>query len=114
MFVAKSGYLLRTAPSPATGQKSVGSAKDVAGDGEFVGWGAGIAKGVVEDEVFEMDEFAVDPQRGTGVGKVLPFEEAGADGRASNALVETGQRDSGIESRPHQGCHADFREIVSH
>ena len=36
--------------------------------------------GVMEDKVFEMDELAVDPQRGAGVGEVLPFEEAGADG----------------------------------
>jgi len=61
-----------------------------------VGGGAGIAKGVVEDEVFEMDEFAVDPQRGTGIGEILPLEKAGADGRAGNALVETGECDAGV------------------
>ncbi len=40
---------------------------------------ADIAGGVVEDEVFEMDEFAVDPQRGAGIGELGAFEEAGAD-----------------------------------
>ncbi len=27
----------------------------------------------MEDEVFQGDEFAVDPQRGTGIGEVGPF-----------------------------------------
>ncbi len=86
----------------------------VASDGEFVGWGAGIAKGVVEDEVFEIDEFAVDPQRGAGVSEVLPFKEAGANRRAGDALVQTRQSNTGVKSRPHQGIHADFREIIRH
>lgn len=41
--------------------------------------GAGIAQGIVEDEVFKVDEFAVDPERGAGIGEILPLEEAGAD-----------------------------------
>ncbi len=90
------------------------SAQYVAGDGEFVGGGADVAGGGVEDEVFEMDEFAVDPEGGTGVSKILPFGQAGADSRAGDALVETGQGDAGIERRLHQGCHTDFREVVSH
>jgi hypothetical protein len=44
-----------------------------------MGGGADIAGGVVEDEVFEMDKFAVDPQRGAGIGEVLALAEAGAD-----------------------------------
>ncbi|MNY72303.1 hypothetical protein D3C86_2108240 [compost metagenome] len=42
----------------------------------------------MEDEVFDMDEFAVNPQRGTGLGKILAFEEGDADGGAGNALVQ--------------------------
>lgn len=80
----------------------------------IMGGRAGIAKGVVEDEVLKVDEFAVDPQGSTGIGEILPFEKAGADGRAGNTLIETGERDAGVEGWPHQGCHADFREIVSH
>ncbi|ARS66147.1 hypothetical protein CN204_17925 [Sinorhizobium meliloti] len=68
----------------------------------------------MEDEVFQVDEFAVDPQRGAGVGEVRSFEEALVDRRTGNPLVETGQRDAGVESRSHQGAHVDFREIVSH
>lgn len=44
-----------------------------------MGGGADIAKAVVEDEVFEVDEFAIDPQRGAGVGKLGALEEAASD-----------------------------------
>ena len=43
----------------------------------------------MEDEVFEVDEFAIDPKGGAGVGKVFPFEPSAADGGAGDALVET-------------------------
>lgn len=75
---------------------------------------ADIAGGVVEDEVFEVNELTIDPQRSACIGEVGAFEEASADRRAGDALVETRERDAGVESRPHQGSHADFREIVSH
>jgi hypothetical protein len=48
--------------------------------------------------VFEMDEFAVDPQRGAGIGELGTLEEARADRRAGDPLVATGQSDSGVES----------------
>ena len=79
----------RLARNPSAG------AQHVAGDGEFVG--AGIAERVVMDEVFEVDEFAVDPQRGKGIGKMHALEKAAPDRRASNPLVETGQSDTGVE-----------------
>ncbi|SCB36031.1 hypothetical protein GA0061101_1094 [Rhizobium lusitanum] len=75
---------------------------------------ANIAGSVVEDQVLEVDQFPVDPQRGAGVGELGAFEEARADRRTRDALVETGERDAGVESRSYQGTHADFREIVSH
>lgn len=49
---------------------------------------ANIAGVVLEDQVFEMDELAVDPQRGTGVGKMGSFDPAIADGRARNPFVQ--------------------------
>lgn len=64
-----------------------------------MGRGAGIAKGVMEDEFVEMDEFAVDPEGGAGVGEILAFEEAGADRRAIDPLVETSKSDAGVKSR---------------
>ena len=45
------------------------------GDSKLVGRGADIACGVVQDEVFKMDEFAVDPQRGARVGKMGAFDK---------------------------------------
>jgi len=62
-------------------------AQEVAGDCQFVGRGADVAGGVVEDKVFEMDQFAVDPEGSAGVGELRAFEEAGADRRAGDALV---------------------------
>jgi hypothetical protein len=50
--------------------------QDVAGDGQLVGGRADIFCGVVEDQVFEMDEFAVEPQRGAGIGKMGSFDPA--------------------------------------
>jgi hypothetical protein len=41
-----------------------------------MGGRANILRGVVEDEVFEMDEFALDPQRGAGIGEVGAFGPA--------------------------------------
>lgn len=50
----------------------------------------------MEDEVFEMDELAVDPQRGAGIGEVLAFDPSLTDRRAGNPLVETGESDCGF------------------
>ncbi|MHC2296147.1 hypothetical protein ACVJBD_000353 [Rhizobium mongolense] len=60
----------RQCPAGRLGRNASAGFQDVAGDGEFVGRSADVAGGVVEDEVFEMDEFAVDPQRGAGRGSV--------------------------------------------
>lgn len=85
----------RKRPIRQLGGDASAGAQDVAGNGKFVGGGADIAGGVVEDEVFEMNELTVDPERGAGIGKLAAFEEAGADRRAGDALVETRQRDAG-------------------
>lgn len=52
---------------------------------------ADIAGGVVQAEVPEMSELAIDPKRGTGIGEVHAFEEALIDGSAGNAPAETGE-----------------------
>lgn len=75
---------------------------------------ANILCGVVEYEVIEVNKFAIDPQRGTGVGEVGALNKALADRRTGDALVETSECGSGLKSRPHQGCHADFRDIITH
>ncbi len=68
--------------------------QDIAGDGEFVSGGADVAKRVVQDEVFEMNELTVDPERGVGVEEMRALEEALADGRAGNSLIKTGKCDA--------------------
>ena len=60
-----------------------------------------------------MGEYAVDPQRGTGVGEVLAFDPTVADRRAGDALVNTGESDVGVDSCPRQDWHAYFRKIVN-
>ncbi|MNY67390.1 hypothetical protein D3C86_2049670 [compost metagenome] len=87
--------------------------QDVAGDGEFVGRCADISKRIMQDEVLKMDEFAIDPERGMRFQEMGALEKALTDRRASNALIQARERDTVVESRPHQGSHADFREIVS-
>ena len=89
-------------------------AQHVTSDCQLMGRCANIAGSVMENEIFEMDEFTVDPKRGAGVGELGSFQEACTDRRAGDALVETRKRGTGVESRPHQSCDTDFREIVSH
>ncbi len=61
------------------GKNLPSGAQDGMGDGQFVGGRADIEAGVMQDEILEMHEFAVDPQRGDGVGKILTLEKAVAD-----------------------------------
>jgi hypothetical protein len=42
---------------------------------------------VVQHQVLELDEFAIDPQRGAGVGKMHAFDPALDHRRAGDALV---------------------------
>jgi hypothetical protein len=49
----------------------------------------------MQDEVLEMDEFAIDPERGMRVEEMRALEKAPADGRTCDALIETGERDCG-------------------
>lgn len=67
--------------------------QDVAGDGQFVGGGTDVPEGVMQDQVFEMNEFTVDPERGMRIEEMRALEKALTDGRPGNAFVETGKRD---------------------
>jgi hypothetical protein len=53
-------------------------------------WGADVVARVMQHEVLEMDEFAVDPQRGAGIGKVGSFDPALPDRRTGNPLLQCG------------------------
>jgi len=43
-----------------------------------------------------MHEFAVDPQRGAGIGEVSSFDPPTSDRRTGDALVKTRERDCGF------------------
>ena len=62
------------------------------GAGELMGRGANVHVGVVEHEVVEVDQFAVEPQAGRGVGEVGAGDKTGADRAFGEPLVEAGQR----------------------
>lgn len=82
--------------------------QDVASDGEFVGGCANISKRIMQDEVLEMDEFTIHPERSMRVEKMRALQKAFTDGRAGDALVETGKSDGGVAftSRFQSGeCH---------
>lgn len=91
-----------------TGQKCATGGQHVASYGEFVCGGSDVTGGIVKDEL------AVNPERGTGVGEVLPLDPALTDWRTGNALVETRESGTGAEGRSHQGSYTDFGEILSH
>ncbi len=76
--------------------------QDVPGDRQFVSGCADVAEGIMQDEVLEMDEFAIDPERGMRVEEMRALEKAPTDGRAGDALIETGKRDGGLGDRPQQ------------
>ena len=79
-----------------------------------MGGRADIGAGVVQDKVLEMDQLVVDSKRCAGISELGALKEADADRRTGNTFVQTRMRDTGVESRPYQGCHADCRDIVSH
>ncbi len=66
--------------------------QDVAGDGEFVGRCAEVAQRVMQDEVLELHEFAVDQKRGIRVEEMRAREKSLANRRAGNALGEPRER----------------------
>jgi hypothetical protein len=68
-------------------------AQHVAGDGQFVGGCANISGIVVEDEVFEVDEFAVDPEGRAGVSEMGALYPTSPDRRTGNAFVQTRESD---------------------
>jgi len=79
-------------------------AEDDMGAGELVGGGADVHAGVMENQIFEMDELAVQPQAGRGVGEVGAGDKTGADRAVGEALVEPGERVLGGGERPGEFC----------
>ena len=78
------------------------AAQNVAGDGERVGRRADIVAGIMQHQVLDMDELAVDPERGAGIGKMQPLDPARSHDRAGDALVESGQGRGCRRERPQE------------
>lgn len=70
--------------------------------------------GVVQDEVFAVDELAVEPQRGGRIGEVAACDKAVAHRAFGHPLVEARQQVSGAGERPDQGVQGQIGESVSH
>ena len=73
------------------------------GAGQFVGGRAKIHFGVVENEVFEVDEFAGEPEAGAGVVKMRAGVKTVAQGAGAQALVEAGEGVLGGDDSRHEG-----------
>jgi hypothetical protein len=73
------------------------------GTSQLKGRSADVHAGVVENEVIEVDERALEPQTGMGVGEVAPGGPAGADRAPGKALVEPGGRILGGGERAGDG-----------
>jgi hypothetical protein len=89
-------------------------AQHVAGDGEFMAGGADIGAGVVQHQVLEVDELAIDPQRGAGVGEVHAFDPTLSNRWAGDALVETRKRRTCVRNRLQEDIERQFGKIVTH
>ncbi len=70
--------------------------------GELVGRRADVHVGVVQDEILEVDELALEPQRGGRVGEVLALDKTVAHRRTGQPLVEARQNLGGAGDRPDQ------------
>ena len=60
--------------------------------GELLGRGADVHVGVVKHEVVEVDQLAVEPQAGRGIGEVGARDPPLADRAFGEPLIEAGER----------------------
>jgi len=60
--------------------------------GQFGRGGARIEAGVVENQILELDERAIEEEARHGFGEAIPRAPAVADRAPRDALVETGER----------------------
>ncbi|ANL30115.1 hypothetical protein AMC90_PA00005 (plasmid) [Rhizobium phaseoli] len=79
------------------------ASQNVAGNGEFMGRRADVVAGVVQHQVFEMHQLAVDPQRGAGVSKMGSFDPSAPHVGTGNTLVEPRQGAASLGDGQQQG-----------
>ena len=72
--------------------------------GQLMGRGADVHVGVVEHEVVEVDQFAVEPQAGRGIGEVGARDPPLADRAFGEPLIEAGERVLGGGERAGEFC----------
>ncbi|ASY71519.1 hypothetical protein ABIA24_005741 [Sinorhizobium fredii] len=65
----------------------------------------------MEDEIFEMDKLAVEPEGGTGVGE-LHASSKPADRRVSDVLVKARPRDAEWRKRPQQTERTYYEQLT--
>ncbi|MNE74894.1 hypothetical protein D3C80_1710090 [compost metagenome] len=80
----------------------------------FMGWRPHIHMGVMQDQIFHMDKFAIHPHGGNGVGKILPFDEAVFHRRPAYPLVQSCQRFTRARGGDEKLFDMDVRCIVNH
>jgi hypothetical protein len=79
-----------------------------------LGRGADVHTRVVQDEIFEVDELAREPQRGGRVGKILAFDKTVAHWAGPHPLVEAGQSLGRLRDGRDEGVEGLFADVVSH
>ncbi|WFU52073.1 hypothetical protein QA637_28485 (plasmid) [Sinorhizobium terangae] len=57
----------------------------VSGNGQLMGGRTDVKAGIVQHQILEVHELAVDPQRGAGVGKMRLFDPAPTEGELRSA-----------------------------
>lgn len=77
----------RQCPGGGLARNALAGAQHVVCDCQLMGRRANIPLSVMEHQGFEVDKFAVDPERGAGVCEILPSEEARSNRPAGDALV---------------------------
>ncbi len=80
--------------------------------GELVGRGADVRVGVVQHEVFDMHELALQPQRRRSIEEVLALDKTITQRAFLHALVEARQKILGTGERSDQGVQGQFVQHV--
>ena len=71
---------------------ALAAAQDRMGAGQFVGRRPNVHARIVQDEIFDVDEFALDPGTGAGVQEMRPGDPALANRTYAQPLVQPRQR----------------------
>ena len=91
-------------PAGVSAQRGVGGGDAAAGaehglrPNEGAGRGVDVPMRVVENEVFERNDFPVEPQTGAAVGKMGPGDPALPDRAGAQSFIEAGERSSAAAS----------------